>query len=94
MSQMSSFYCSALHWINFACALKSGKLQDSDVHSPAFKGVRQTPVYFPLPQTKGLNFPLAPREDSQSPLPGADTVIVPVWYKGDIFPLPPASVEH
>lgn len=43
-------------WMIFVCALKRGKLQDSDIWRPTFKGVCQTPVCFPLSQHTGLNF--------------------------------------
>lgn len=48
-------------WMIFVCALKSGKLQDSDIYSRRFKGICHTPVCFPLPQNTDLNFLEGPR---------------------------------
>lgn len=49
-------------WMIFVCALKSGKLQDSDIYGPRFKGVCQTAVCFLLSQNTDLNFLVCPRE--------------------------------
>lgn len=48
-------------WMIFACALKNGKLQDSDIYSSGFKRVCQTPVCFLLSQNTDVNFPVGPR---------------------------------
>lgn len=68
----------------FFCALKTGKLLDSGIYSPTFKGVCMPDTnLLPLAPTHRLEFPWRSKgKDSWRHLAGADTAVMPVGYEG------------
>lgn len=85
------FFHSVLQLLSFVCALKSGKLQDSDIYS---LGMPDTSL-LPLIPTHGFEFPYGSKgEDSQSHLAGADIAIAPVWRRRGLHLLPPWGMRR